>query len=79
MAKTLETLSEEGADAFYNGSLTKAILEDMTESNSGIVELDIFKGNGFTFKRGNWFLAISEKGSTQQGKNLLPLGTNLSF
>ena len=37
MGKTLETLSEEGAQAFYNGSLTKAVLEDMTEHNSGMI------------------------------------------
>ena len=37
IGKTLETLSEEGAQAFYNGSLTKAVLEDMSEHNSGMM------------------------------------------
>ena len=37
IGKTLETLSEEGAQAFYNGSLTKAVLEDMAEHNSGMM------------------------------------------
>ena len=35
IAATLETLAKEGAMAFYNGSLTQAILEDITDHGSG--------------------------------------------
>ena len=36
IAKTLETLSKEGTKAFYNGSLTKNVLEEMKENDSGM-------------------------------------------
>ena len=35
IAATLETLATEGAMAFYNGSLTQAILDDISDHGSG--------------------------------------------
>lgn len=37
IAATLETLATEGAVAFYNGSLTKSILADITDHDSGAI------------------------------------------
>jgi len=37
LAQTLSTLAQEGADAFYDGSLTQAILDDMGYNNSGAI------------------------------------------
>ena len=44
LGKTLTVLADEGPDAFYNGSLTKSILEDMKRTNSSkYLEFDSFK------------------------------------
>ena len=43
IAATLETLATEGAVAFYNGSLTKSILADITDHDSGKMFLVVLK------------------------------------
>ena len=45
LAKTLETLADEGPQTFYNGSLAKKILQDLKEA--GIIHMCIVVKNNF--------------------------------
>lgn len=40
LADTLDTIAREGADAIYNGSLTKVLVDDMRKYGSIITEQD---------------------------------------
>jgi gamma-glutamyltranspeptidase/glutathione hydrolase/leukotriene-C4 hydrolase len=41
LAETLETISNENASAFYNGSLTKYIVNEMNENGANVTLLDL--------------------------------------
>lgn len=41
LAETMKVIAKEGVDAFYNGSLTSKLLEDLKEVNGIITKEDL--------------------------------------